>query len=454
MDSKTNVLSRGTVLSFGFGEFSRQASAIIQSTFLLFYLVNYAGLKATPVGIMIMVAKIWDAINDPIMGTIVDNTNSKYGKVRPYLLYGSVPAALFLLMLFTIPQGLSPTWKMIWATVAYVGTGMLTTLVDVPYNTLMVRITNSSEQRMRLARSKGIIGTIGVLLPALVIPIFTESVANPARGYAISVGIMAVAIAGAYLTVFKGTRETINTNDTNKLNFFAGLKTLFANKYWVKMVVSYTVYGVTYALSSGVMMFYVTAKYNNAALTTILMGMMMVAMVGASVVSKPLTDRLGKVKTVTLGLIVGIAGMVLRIISGDPSFAIMVIGTFCYGFCASIFTTCLMPMVSETVDYGELKTGIRVESLSFAGLTLASKTGQGVATAVLAVLLDAVGYIEGAGAQSEGVINGLLHIGATGPMVVLAIMLVVMLTYDMDKKYPDYIAQLDRRRAGASGNAK
>ncbi|MGN1016870.1 MAG: MFS transporter [Faecousia sp.] len=187
---KERTLSKRSILAYGFGEFSRQGSGIVQSTFLLFYLVNYAGLKATYVGIMMMLAKIWDAINDPIMGTIVDNTNSKHGKVRPYLLYCSIPSGLFLLMLFAVPSGLSDVAKMIWVTVAYVGTGMLMTMVDVPYNTLMVRVTDSSQERMRMARSKGLIGTLGVLLPSMVIPMITGKASNVGTAYSIGVGIL------------------------------------------------------------------------------------------------------------------------------------------------------------------------------------------------------------------------------------------------------------------------
>lgn len=448
---KEKTLSKKSILAYGFGEFSRQGSGIVQSTFLLFYLVNYAGLKATYVGIMMMLAKIWDAINDPIMGTIVDNTNSKYGKVRPYLLYCSIPSGLFLLMLFAVPSGMSDLAKMIWVTVAYVGTGMLMTMVDVPYNTLMVRVTDSSQERMRMARSKGLIGTLGVLLPSMVIPMITGKASNVGMAYTIGVGIFAALFAASYLIVFAGTRETITVQKENRLNIWDGLRTLFSNKYYVKMVLVYLVYGASYSITSGVMMFYVTAKYNNAMLTSILMVFMFISMMGATAVSKPLTDKLGKVKTVILGLLIGAIGLGLRVITRDFSPVIMIFGIFCYGIGASLYTTCLFPMTSETVDYGELKTGVRVESLSFAGMTLASKTGQGIATALIAFLLDTIGYVEGAGAQGESVVNGLMHIGATLPAVVLLAMVVVLLTYDMDKRHSQYKAQLEVNRIAKAG---
>lgn len=172
------TITKKSVIAYGMGGFGRQALLIIQSTFLMYYFVSVAGLDATWVGIMMMCAKVWDAINDPIMGSLVDNTHSKYGKVRPYILYGAVPLGLFFFGMFAIPMGMSQTAKMIWATVTYVGTGMLITLVEVPSQTLLVRLTDNSSDRMRLAQSKSLIGTFGVILPPILIPVLTDKAEN------------------------------------------------------------------------------------------------------------------------------------------------------------------------------------------------------------------------------------------------------------------------------------
>lgn len=166
------------------------------------------------------------------MGSLVDSTHSKYGKVRPYILYGSIPLAVCFFAMFAIPQGFSQTGKMVWATVFYVATGMLFTLVEVPSQTLLVRLTDDSSERMRLARAKSVIGTFGVILPPVVIPLIMEKVSNQWLAYAVSVGAFSVLIAVTYLMTFADTKERVELNDNSHIGLFQGLNALFANRYY------------------------------------------------------------------------------------------------------------------------------------------------------------------------------------------------------------------------------
>lgn len=445
------AISKKSVIAYGMGGFGRQALMIIQSTFLMYYFVSVAGLDATAVGIMMMCAKVWDAINDPIMGSLVDNTHSKYGKVRPYILYGAVPLGLMFFGLFAIPMGLSQTAKMIWATVTYIGTGMLITLVEVPSQTLLVRLTDNSSDRMRLARSKSLIGTFGVILPPILIPVITDKASNQWLAYAVCIGAFAVAISVCYLITFAGTKERVDTGNEKPIGLFTGLKALFSNKYYMKYTLSYLLYGGAHALISGVIMFYLTARYHSASLTTVLSMIMMVGMFGASLFGKNLSDLWGKDKTCIFGLILSVAGLVLRIVTADYNLAIIIIGIFLYSVGAALFMACLWPMVGDAIDYGELKSDMRPESMAFAGVTLISKIGEGISAALLGIALDAIGYVKDAAVQSPSTIAGLRHLGSTVPLVFMVGMLLVLLTNDMDKKHGQYQEALRQKREARKG---
>lgn len=443
------AISKKSVLAYGMGGFGRQALLIIQSTFLMYYFVSVAGQDATAVGLMMMCAKVWDAINDPIMGSLVDNTHSKYGKVRPYILYGAVPLGLLFFGMFAIPMGLSQTAKMIWATVTYIGTGMLITLVEVPSQTLLVRLTDDSADRMRLARSKSLIGTFGVILPPVLIPVITDRAENQWLAYAVCVGAFAAVAAVCYLITFAGTLERISTAGDKPVGLFAGLKALFSNKYYCKYTLSYLLYGGSQALINGVIMFYLTARYNSASLTTVLSLIMMVGMFGAAMFGKNLSDRFGKAKTCILGLSLSVVGLVLRVVTADYNLAVIIAGIFMYSVGASLFMACLWPMVGDAIDYSELKNDLRPESMAFAGVTLISKIGEGISAALLGIALDAIGYVKGAAVQSASAVTGLRHLGSTVPLLFIVGMLLVLLTNDMDKKHAEYQAALQQKRAAA-----
>lgn len=445
-----NTLTRKSVIAYGMGGFGRQALLLIQSTFLMYYFVSVAGLDSTQVGIMMMCAKVWDAINDPIMGSLVDNTHSKYGKVRPYILYGAVPLGVFFFGMFAIPMGLSQTAKMVWATITYVGTGMLITLVEVPSQTLLVRLTNDSSDRMRLARSKSLIGTFGVILPPVLIPIITDKAENQWLAYAVCVGAFSALVSVCYLITFVGTRERIDATNDKPIGLFTGLKVLFSNKYYIKYTLSYLLYGGAHALISGVIMFYLTARYNSASLTTLLSLIMMVGMFGASVFGKTLSDHFGKAKTCIYGLVLSIVGLALRIVTADYNLAIIIIGIFMYSVGAALFMACLWPMVGDAIDYSELKSGMRPESMAFAGVTLISKIGEGISTALLGVALDAIGYVSDSAIQSESTITGLRHLGSTVPLFFVVGMFLILLTNDMDKKHAEYEMDLESKKKNSS----
>ncbi len=439
-------ITRKSVLAYGMGGFGRQSLYIIQNTFLLYYFVSVAGLNSAAVGIMMMLAKVWDAINDPIMGSLVDNTHSKYGKVRPYILYGSVPLAVCFFAMFAIPQGFGQTDKMIWATLFYVATGMLFTLVEVPSQTLLVRLTDDSSERMRLARAKSVIGTFGVILPPVVIPLIMEKASDQWLAYATSVGVFAVVIAVTYLITFAGTKERVELNEGSHIGLFHGLKVLFANKYYRKYTISYFVYGAASAVMNGVMMFYFIARYQKATLTTMLALIMMVGMFGASIFGKNISDRFGKARTCIGGLCLSIVGLLLRIVTGDATMPIMVGGIFCYSVGVALYMACLWPMIGDAIDYSELQSGIRPESMAFAGVTLISKIGEGISTALMGIVLGIIGYVQDAEMQTSSTVLGLQHLSSTVPLIFVVIMLLILLTNDMDKKHAEYEQQLTAQR--------
>ena len=438
-------LSTISVAAFGMGDFGKQCLKLIMGSYMMFYFVTVTGLSASAVGVMMMVAKIWDAINDPMMGYIVDNTHSKYGKVRPYLLYVPIPLAICYIAMFAIPQSLSMTGRMVWATVAYIGTGMAFTAIDIPGQTLMMRMTTDNGDRMRLQRSKMIVGTVACALPPILIPSLIAKSDNLWNLFAVMVTVFVVIAVACYWLMFAGTRETVDT-PAAKIGVFDAIKVLARNKYYLRNVLAYLVYGIGYTLLNGMMLFYIIAKFQDASLATFGATMMMVGMLLSSIICKNVAVKFGKIKTSVFAMVLSLAGFALRFVMHDSVYTVMAIWLFLHGAAVTFYNACLQPMVAETVDYGELKTGVRVESFSFAGLTLTSKIGDALGTAFVGFLLDGIGYVRDAATQTEAVVNSLHYAHIFAPAAAMLIILLIYATCDMDKKYPEYREALKQKR--------
>ena len=118
---------------YGLGNFAAQLSWTMVSTYLVIFYTDVFGLAASSVAMLMLIAKVWDGINDPIMGAIMDKSHSKWGKYRPFILIGSIVLVIFTILTFSTPD-FNDTGKLIWAYVTYIGLGMAYTVSNVPFN--------------------------------------------------------------------------------------------------------------------------------------------------------------------------------------------------------------------------------------------------------------------------------------------------------------------------------
>lgn len=129
----------------------------------MFFYTDVFGISGTAAGLLLFVARIWDAINDPMMGVIVDKTKTKWGRYRPYILIAPIPLYIFAILTFTVPN-LAPTGKLIWAYVTYIGTGMAFTAYDVPMWGLLSTLTRSENDRNQMISLLRNVSTAGYLV--------------------------------------------------------------------------------------------------------------------------------------------------------------------------------------------------------------------------------------------------------------------------------------------------
>ncbi len=163
MEKKLKATKAATIC-YGFGDLASQFVWTYVGSYLTIYYTDIVGLAPAAVSVIMMLARIWDAINDPMMGAIAERTRSKFGRFRPYIAFGAPFLAIFSVLTFTNPFSGKSTAGVIWAAAIYIIAGMLYTLVNIPYGAMAAVMTEDADQRNILNTSRNIGMNLGMVI--------------------------------------------------------------------------------------------------------------------------------------------------------------------------------------------------------------------------------------------------------------------------------------------------
>ena len=221
-------LSMGTRLGFGVGDFG--ANLVFQSTliFLIFYFTDVFGIAAATAGTIFLVAKVWDAVSDPVVGYLSDRTRTRWGKKRPYLLFGAVPLGIFFVLLFASPP-MAPAFKPYYGMIMFLLVCTFYAVVNVPYGALAASMTLDSHERSKLSGVRTFFALMGALVVAGGMMPLVGLFPNQTIGFRMAAAIFGViAVAVTYVTFFS-VREVVEESDTGHYRPADILRTIFGN---------------------------------------------------------------------------------------------------------------------------------------------------------------------------------------------------------------------------------
>ncbi|HYD85575.1 MAG TPA: glycoside-pentoside-hexuronide (GPH):cation symporter, partial [Opitutus sp.] len=221
-------------LAYGCGDF---ASCLYWRTFMVylpFFYTDVFGITAAALGTMLLVSRIWDGVNDPIIGMFADRTETRFGKFRPYIIYGCVPFAIFGVLTFTTPD-LGMTGKLIWAYITYNGLMMLYTTVNIPYTAMLGVMTTTAAERTQLSSVKFVFAfSAGIAVSATLLPLVDFLGGdNAQRGWQLAFVVYGLVAIGFFLVTGFGTRERIKPVPDENTSVARDLKYVFTNKAWL-----------------------------------------------------------------------------------------------------------------------------------------------------------------------------------------------------------------------------
>ncbi|WP_202914427.1 MFS transporter [Streptococcus sp. S784/96/1] len=446
--SKLSFLER---FAYGTGDFAGNIVYSAISIFLVFYYTDVVHADAAAVGTIMLVSRIFDGISDIIMGIIVDRTKSKFGKARVWLARLAIPYALSAVILFSVPTNASNTFKLIYIFLSYnLVSTVIFTAINVPYATMNAMMTQNQYERTLLGTFRMLLATAGTLF----INTFTLKVVNAfggdAKAWTLTFVVFGVLSIVIFLFSFFFTHERVieeQNSDTPKANIAQEFGALLKNKYW--LIVALVVFIMYFSLTvgGGTAIYYAKAVLNDQNLVGPLGNATTIAQIATMFVAAPLfVKRMGKGKAMGLGMSISAIGYLMTALVG-ANYTLIMVSNVIKGIGNGFAASCMWGMLSDTIEYGEWKTGIRSAGLANAASSFGSKVGSGVAGAVLGWVMAAGGYDATAATQSASAVAAVSTLYIYLPLAISVISAVVLLVfYKLDKEYDGIIADLEVRK--------
>lgn len=419
--------------------------------YLNFYLTENAMLAAGSVGIALMASKIFDGFTDLIAGYIIERTNSKWGKGRPYSLCTAFLWPVVIL-LFSVPSFFSTTGKLVYVFVCYMLIqSVLQTLYSCSDNVYMLRAIQEERDRASTLAIGGVVITYSCAAVSILMPTLVALFGDKSNGWtiiAVSLGIPSIILSIIKFVLIKEEPLLDDQGSVVKENK-ATVKQMFEhithNRYAIICVGLWMIFQFGQNLNMLVQTYYYTYYLGNIYLLSII-GMTSIVTPLITLVIPPLQEKFGKAKVIKIGLAVNLIASVVRAVF--PANIVMLMVTTIF---IAVSTLPLMYFfglfLMDCMDYGEWKLGYRVESCYSALKSTGEKIAAGLASGFGGIFMSITGFVSGSEAQTAGAINGIYVLMMILPVIIGAAMLIVIHFYKLDDQIVNIKEELLTQRS-------
>ena len=425
------TLSRREVVSYGLGDISSSFSWNAASAFALYFYTDVALLPVAALGTLFFLSRIIDAIVDIGIGLSVDRTRSRWGKARPYLLFGAIPMGLFTVLVFVTPD-LSETGRFVYACVTYFVLGLLVSVTNIPYSALLPMMSAELKDRVDLSVSRSVATSLGVII---VTASFMPGVAyfgagDEKLGFFIMALIFGVLAALMLLVTFRECRERVDTSDTQSVSILDDVAQMIRNQAWLAVsgfaLLNFVRFGGILALTP----FFAINVLGEPWMISVLLPTLSGTMLVGAFIARPILNRFGMRLSNTVALMLALAlYLALPLTEEQPWLFISVY--VLASLVLSITMTSIYAMASEAVDFHQWRFGGRKEGLLASGMAFSIKVGMAFGSAGVAYALALGGYEAGAVSEQARQTMSLLYYGI--PVSVFLLQLICIQFYPVDR---------------------
>ncbi|MEL7530699.1 MAG: MFS transporter [Bacteroidota bacterium] len=438
---KNNTLPFRTHLGYGFGDLGQNLVFQSIAIFLLPYFTDVMGLSPALAGLIFLIARPFDGITDPLMGYWAQRHQSRWGTFRPFLLYAAIPGALCFVALFSAPT-LEGNWTFVYALGMYLLFSIFFTAFNIPYAALTAVMTEDYNERGKLTGFRMTFALIGGIIAGYVTPELLGI-----SGYQGMAGIYAGILVFCLLVAFFSVRERPHTAKAQQTSLAETFKMLKGNRpFWIVTLTFSSCFASALSFS-GMVQYYFTYYVGDTAI----MGLGLLCFSGATAIAIPfwtwLSTQTSKKTALIIGLCVSIVAYIGLFSLGaeQANLLLVLLGLHGIGNGAAAFASWAMP--ADTIEYGEWKSGVRAEGMTFGVYGVFLKIGMAIGSSLIGLGLSWVGYVALAN-QSPETLLGIRALMTLLPAFFLLIALGSMWTYQLSpQKHAKIRAELNQKEA-------
>ncbi len=442
-------LSRSTKIIYGTGDLGFSLTTTIIGAYFLFFLTDVVGIKPALAGVAILVGRTWDYINDPLIGYLSDRTRSRWGRRRPFLLFGAIPFALAFMLMWYRPPFESQTALAAYYAAAYVLFDAAATFVYMPYFALTPDLTEDYDERTSLTSYRMFFSILGSLLaftvPLVIVGTFTPE--NAARVLLMAV-IFGIASALPLWLVFFKTRERQQFTVQDKPKLLPSLKAALKNKPFVFGAVIYLLTWVCMDILQATLLFFIKYVLKLEAMSEIIMGLIFITAILAlpfwEFASRKLNKRLAYAYGVAFWAVVQ---MVLFSVSASVGLPVIIFLCTMAGIGVGAAHVLPWSILPDAIEWDEYQTGERHEGMFYSLITLMQKIASSLAIPLTAVMLEITQYVPNSTQQPASALLGMRLLVGPVPALLLSIGIIFAIKYPLDRaQFSTLVRELEERR--------
>ncbi|MCS3405884.1 MFS transporter [Serratia sp. AKBS12] len=432
------VVSVREKIGYGFGDMASNLSFGFVSLFLLYFYTNIYGISATQASLIFVIARVIDALFNIAVGFFIDKTQTRYGKLRPYLLFGAVPLGLLTLFCFYTPD---IDHKFYFALCSYTLYCLAYTAVNTPYSAMTNMLTQHEGSRASLSVYRFVFAILGYLVVSTCADLLISRVTDQKMGYVFAVSCFALLATFLFLACFGMTRERVKVQ-LQSPTLKEMIKAVSGNMPLINLSLFTVFFYIAYTVWMAIAVYFIKYIISDESFTSEFFAIQSAAYILGTVISARLIAMMGKKYMTLLALTIGVVGLFGQYLFAGENIYLIMAGVCLFSITLGMGFVSMWSMIADTVEYAEWKHGVRTEGAIYGFFNFITKIAMAIGGGCAGVMLDYFNY--SAESISEPARNGinLMMTVFPGLMFILGMVFVVFYTLD-EKTYREIIKKIE-----------